>query len=229
MILISILSTLLIFLLILMLTVCLIPFEYAFSGDKHEAYFLEGKIIWIFGGFKGLISMESRQRVSFSLQLFGFHLSPQTPRQEKQKLKKKKDPSIKQEKKKARRFDASLFLNKRLFEVLCRFVADVLKHMKPQAFLLHGSIGFDDPYHTGVFWGGLNILYPLLKNFDIQIVPIFHEEKLEGNFAVQGRIIIGVLILLVIKLLLSNPSRNIIIQFIKNKVAYRQFVFARKP
>jgi hypothetical protein len=217
MILINILLILFIFLLTLLLFVLLIPFEYAFSGERYRSYLLEGKISWFFGGLKGRFTTESPQRTSYSLQIFGFRLSPQNHREEKQEIKKKKEISVKEKSKKTRKFDVGLFLDKKLFEVLCRFIADTLKHMKPQTFLLHGSIGFEDPYYTGVFWGGLNVLYPLLKDFDIQIAPVFHEEKLEGKFAVKGRIVIGVLVLLVIKTLLSRPGRNIIIQLVKSR------------
>jgi hypothetical protein len=212
-------------LLTLLLVVCCIPFEYSFSGQKYETYFLEGKISWIFGGFKAGIALEFHKKLAFSLQLLGFHLSPQNSQKDKAKVKKKKDHTIRKEKqKKGTKLHITEFLSKELFEAACRFIAAILKHMRPRDFLIHGSIGFDEPYYTGIFWGGLNMLYPFLKDFDIQIVPIFHEEKLEGRFIIQGKIIIGIFILLGIKLLLSKPGRSTIIYLIKNKKEAKAYV-----
>ncbi len=225
MILISILSTILIAFLILLLVVCCIPFEYSFSGQKHETYFLEGKIGWFFGGLKAGIALEFNKPLAFSLQLLGFHVSPVNVRKTKIKVKKEKDHPVKKEKRtKVRELHITEFLTKELFTAIYQFAGAILKHMKPRTLLIHGSIGFEEPYYTGIFWGGLNMLYPLLKDFDIQIIPIFHEEKLEGRFIIQGKIIIGIFILLGIKLLLSKPGRNIIMNLIKNKKEAKAYV-----
>lgn len=222
---ISILLTLFITLLVLLSIVCCIPFEYAFSGQKYETYFLEGKISWIFGGLKAGIVMKSYKKMVFSLKLLNFDMLSHYTEKKKEKVAQEKDKAIQKEKKrKNSKLNIREFLNKELLEVIFRFAAEIFNHLKPRTLLMQGSIGFDDPYYTGIFWGGLNILYPLLKDFDIQVVPIFHEEKLEGHFAIRGRIIIGVLILLAIKLLLSKPGRNVILHLMKSKKEEKAYV-----
>ena len=77
----------------------------------------------------------------------------------------------------------------------------ILKHIKPRRFELKGRYGFNDPYHTGILCALVNSIIPNGKKNNVDLIPVFDEEIIEGNFILEGYIVPGYLFYLFIKII----------------------------
>ncbi|KXG73788.1 DUF2953 domain-containing protein [Thermotalea metallivorans] len=209
-----------------LLALCCIPFEYTWTGYRYQDYEIRGEISWLFGGVKVSGIKKKHHPQSWVFHILGFPIFHHIHGLEKDRHKKKKDKKNRKEIKKKQKKSHPLasYFNQELFRALFKFARSLLKHMRPRRFECDGQLGFDDPCHTGMFWGMWSMLYPSLSRFDIHITPVFDDQKLEGRFHLQGRMIIGVFLFLAIKLLRSASVRNMMKNMINHKKEEKAYV-----
>lgn len=90
--------------------------------------------------------------------------------------------------------------------LIFRQVKAVVRHILPRK--VRGSItfGFDDPYMTGQVLSAASILYAWYGGH-LQITPVFEDEVLEGEGFLKGRIRMGTVLILGIRILLNKNFR----------------------
>ena len=81
------------------------------------------------------------------------------------------------------------------------------KHSRPKKMKGRVHFGLSDPADTGELLGGLSILYAVYGD-DLEIVPDFQQEILEGHLQIQGRIQVVVLLLMAKRIFLSREWRR---------------------
>ena len=92
-----------------------------------------------------------------------------------------------------------------------RTVGKLLGHIRPRKLRVKGRLGFDDPARTGQIFGIIGMLMPLYGEH-IQLEAVFDEKVMEGGLYLSGRIRIGSLLWLMIRLILRKEVRRLIRQ-----------------
>lgn len=98
--------------------------------------------------------------------------------------------------------------NKVGFGVLWNIAKLFLKHIKPTKLKLELQLGTGDPCSTGQVLGLLGVLYGCYGE-GVQINPDFEHAILQGTIMVKGRIRLGSLLIIGIKLLLNKEIRTL--------------------
>lgn len=99
--------------------------------------------------------------------------------------------------------------NQKTFHLLIRQLKALLKHILPRKLRGRARFGFDDPYTTGQVLMYISPFYGLYgKRF--QIIPVFEEPVLEGEAWLKGRIRVGTVLILAIRVLLDQNFRTIL-------------------
>lgn len=96
--------------------------------------------------------------------------------------------------------------NKVGFGALWNIAKLILKHIKPTKLKLELQLGTGEPCSTGQVLGILGILYGCYGE-GVQINPDFEHAILQGTIMVKGRIRLGSLLIIGIKLLLNKEIR----------------------
>lgn len=186
--------------LIMLLAMLLIaPIKYCIVGQRQERSYGEIKVSWLWG-VEVCYSYDSQAGFNNYIKLLckkiSFH-----GRKNKAAAAKKKN------------FDFKYLLDKAFLKKAIKFFKDMVDHIKPQTFVLNGKIGLDNPFNTAMAIGMLS----LLDMPGVTIEPIFDEEILEGKLEIRGEVVIGIVLMMFIKFLITQPVRNIVIKLIKNK------------
>ncbi len=123
-------------------------------------------------------------------------------------LKRSVHAFLKQCKKIGEKKDALLKVyHSKRFEIaktdLKRYIGKLLQIIKP--YDLEGNIhfGMDDPATTGEILGGLALILPLYQNY-LTICPDFEKACLDGALKGKGRIFLGAVVILGIKILFNK-------------------------
>lgn len=99
--------------------------------------------------------------------------------------------------------------NKKTFRLLFKQVKSLLKHILPRKMRGKVKFGFDDPYTTGQVLMYISPFYGLYgKKF--QVIPVFEEPVLEGEAWLKGRIRIGIILVVAIRVLLDKNFRTLL-------------------
>ncbi|WP_094607280.1 hypothetical protein SPSIL_035780 [Sporomusa silvacetica DSM 10669] len=191
--------TLLIFILMLALLLSA-PIKYCIVGQKQVMSFGKIKVSWLWGYVKAFYIYDSQTGFNSDIKLLGKSISFSRRKENADASKKK-------------RFAIEYFMDTALLKKVIHFLKETINHIKPQTFVVHGKIGLDNPYDTAIAIGIISMIN--LPSVNIQ--PIFDEEIIEGHLKIQGKMIIGMLLMLFIKFLIAKPVRNIVIKLIKNK------------
>ena len=85
----------------------------------------------------------------------------------------------------------------------------IIRHLFPTRITGTIEYGTGDPAMTGEILAGIAVFYPALPR-KLTILPDFEEQKLEADTDSHGRIVIGVLVFRVLKLLLTRDVRDFI-------------------
>ncbi|MCI8660271.1 MAG: DUF2953 domain-containing protein [Lachnospiraceae bacterium] len=97
--------------------------------------------------------------------------------------------------------------NRRTWKLLKRQVGAICRHILPTKITGQVKFGFDDPYTTGQVLTYLSMIYSLYaKSF--KVIPVFEESVIEGQGKIKGRIRIGTLIVLVVRMLFDKNFRS---------------------
>jgi hypothetical protein len=190
----NILGITLLVLISLCLLILIIPIRYKLDGwflDSLRLNFnLRFSPLFI---VKGNLTNTSTQALHMQVILLGI---PITMHPEKWKKKEQKKESDK--KKKRKKKSKSPFLNIIDRDLRVRgmaLVGDLLRILKPDKFEVNGVIGFDEPHLTGWLAALCYSLKSCCKNTLINIEPFWDEEHYDFNFLLEGKIIIGQIIL----------------------------------
>ncbi|MBE6008731.1 MAG: hypothetical protein E7235_05985 [Lachnospiraceae bacterium] len=90
----------------------------------------------------------------------------------------------------------------------------MIKHILPKDLRIYAVIGTDDPSVTGYILAASGIARGFTGK-DILVQGDFENKRAEGEVFVKGRIRLGALLYMIIRLLLTRPIRKFIIRFIK--------------
>ena len=98
--------------------------------------------------------------------------------------------------------------NKSAFGVTYGSLKKLLKHVLPRKLKSKVVFGTGDPCSTGQALGAASILYGMYGEH-VQITPDFENKVFEGEHYARGRIRIGTLLIIVIKLLLDKKFKQL--------------------
>ncbi len=96
--------------------------------------------------------------------------------------------------------------NRQTFQLLKRQVWAFLRHIFPRKVKGEVKFGFEDPYAVGQVLIYASPFYGLYAK-DLRLIPVFGEKILEGNLSVKGRIRIGTLLALAIRVFMDKNFR----------------------
>lgn len=99
--------------------------------------------------------------------------------------------------------------NQKTFRLLKRQIKALLKHILPARMKGKVKFGFDDPYTTGQVLMYISPFYGIYGR-RFQIVPVFEETVLEGEAWLKGRIRIGTVLAVCIRMLLDKNFRTLL-------------------
>ncbi|MGI5851748.1 MAG: DUF2953 domain-containing protein [Clostridiales bacterium] len=190
----------LIYLMLLLISILMLmlvmPIYYGFSGTKEDMLIIG---VEVFGPLKWMhlvFKTEDMTTSELNLRFLGIPIrfrgrKKHFPDGEKTKM------DIKNVKNHKKRQEAGRELFMKIFELSTM----ILKHIKPRRFELKGRYGFNDPYHTGILCALVNSIIPNGKKNNVDLIPVFDEEIIEGNFILEGYIVPGYLFYLFIKII----------------------------
>lgn len=85
------------------------------------------------------------------------------------------------------------------------------KHIKPKKYKLDMNFGTGDPASTGQLLGVISFTYPIFKN-NLNIMPDFEKQILEGNLFLKGRIQVYMLAWIAISLYRDKNIKSMLYQ-----------------
>lgn len=97
-------------------------------------------------------------------------------------------------------------------------VGALLKHIRPQKLKVTGRLGFDDPAKTGQIFGIIGMLMPLYGE-NVHLEAVFDEAVMEGQLEIKGRVRIGTVLSMALKLVFKREVRRLIAQVKRLKKA----------
>lgn len=99
--------------------------------------------------------------------------------------------------------------NREVIDLLIREIKRVLKAIAPRRIRGHLRYGSDDPADTGKFLAGAAMLYPFYHG-KVSIIPVFDDKILEFDLVLKGRIYIGTLVAVLLKLYFNKKVKRFI-------------------
>lgn len=96
--------------------------------------------------------------------------------------------------------------NQYTFQLVWRQVKKLMIHLRPRKAKANITFGFDDPYTTGQVLSAASIGY-VWYGEQIQITPVFDEAIIEGEGSFQGRVRIGTILFLGLRIFLNKNFR----------------------
>ena len=106
--------------------------------------------------------------------------------------------------------------NQNTFKLILRQIRRFFKHILPRKLTGHIRFGFDDPYTTGQILTYISPFYGVYaKQFTIE--PVFGEKVMEGEVHLKGRIRLGSLIWIAVRILFDKNFRKLIKSLLSKK------------
>ena len=99
--------------------------------------------------------------------------------------------------------------NQRTLRLLLASLKSVLRHLLPTHFELKGTLGFSDPALTGRIIGLIYALQAIYGD-NIQVTACFEESIIEGEMRLKGRIRLGTLVVIAVRVLLNRNFRRLL-------------------
>ena len=97
--------------------------------------------------------------------------------------------------------------NRYTVELILKQLKKLGKHLLPTYFQLEGRLGLGDPAKTGRIVGQVYRFYPLYGNH-IRLDGVYDEKVAEGTVEIRGRIRLGILVEIAVRLLLNKNFRK---------------------
>ena len=107
---------------------------------------------------------------------------------------------------------------KKVITSVLSLVKGMIKHILPKDLSVYAVIGTDDPSITGYILAASGIARGFTGK-DILVQGDFEKKRAEGEAFVKGRIRLGSLLYMMVRLLLTRPIRKFIIRFITSKTS----------
>lgn len=99
--------------------------------------------------------------------------------------------------------------NRRTFRLIKKQAGVLLKHILPQTVKGKIRFGFEDPYTTGQILTWVSPFYGLYAR-NLQLIPAFEEPVLEGELNLKGRIRIGALLAVAVRIYMDKNFRMLL-------------------
>lgn len=99
--------------------------------------------------------------------------------------------------------------NKKTFRLLKGELKRLLKHIFPGKIKGEVKFGFDDPYTTGQALMYISPFYGWYAK-SLKLIPVFEERVLEGELDMRGRIRIGTLVMIAVRLFSDKNFRLLV-------------------
>lgn len=96
--------------------------------------------------------------------------------------------------------------NRRTFRLIKRQLMALIKHILPGKIKGRIRFGFDDPYTTGQILTWVSPFYGLYAR-NLQLIPEFEESVVEGELNLKGRIRIGTLLVIAVRIYMDKNFR----------------------
>lgn len=97
--------------------------------------------------------------------------------------------------------------NQKSFRLIKRQLMRMLRHVFPRKLSGQVKFGVDDPYLMGQILSVAAFLYPLYGK-QIELTPVMNESVLDGELAFRGRVQIGVLALMALRIWMDKNVRT---------------------
>ncbi len=104
--------------------------------------------------------------------------------------------------------------NRATFRLLMKQIWALCRHFVPTKAAGWVRFGFDDPYKTGQILTYISPFYGLYAR-KFQVMPVFGEKVLEGEGKLKGRIRIGTVLVIGLRMLLDKNFRVLLKKFLK--------------
>jgi hypothetical protein len=102
--------------------------------------------------------------------------------------------------------------NRKTLRLLKRQGFRLVRHVFPYRLKGELRFGFDDPYTTGQILTWISPFYGLYAG-KINLIPVFEEKALDGELSLKGRIRLGTILVLVVRVLLNKNFRRLLREF----------------
>jgi hypothetical protein len=102
--------------------------------------------------------------------------------------------------------------NRKTLRLLKRQGFRLVRHVFPRRLQGEIRFGFDDPYTTGQILTWISPFYGLYAG-KINLIPVFEEKILDGQLSLKGRIRLGTILALVVRVLLDENFRKLFREF----------------
>jgi hypothetical protein len=102
--------------------------------------------------------------------------------------------------------------NRKTLRLLKRQGFRLVRHVFPHRLRGEIRFGFDDPYTTGQILTWISPFYGLYAG-KINLIPVFEEKALDGELSLKGRIRLGTILILVVRVLLNKNFRRLLREF----------------
>ena len=97
--------------------------------------------------------------------------------------------------------------NRRTWRLFKRQARAICRHILPTKITGRVKFGFDDPSTTGQVLTYISPFYGLYAR-SFQVIPVFEESVMEGQGMIKGRIRIGTLIVLIVRMFFDKNFRG---------------------
>lgn len=99
--------------------------------------------------------------------------------------------------------------NRKTFQLLKRQIRAFFRHIFPGKVKGEVKFGFEDPYTVGQVLIYASPFYGLYAK-ELKLIPVFGEKALEGSLSVKGRIRIGTLLALAVRVFMDKNFRTLL-------------------
>lgn len=186
-------------LLILLTLILIVPFEFKVDAQKKETIFINTRVSWFLGLFGFHYTKVYSQQPIMYICIFGLKKRINMNKTNKKEKKAEKESKEKE--------SSRNYLELEFIKCVLVSIKKGLNHIKPRKFVIEGSIGFEDPYVTGIACAVINVFRQELKKANIKINTVFEDEILEGKGSIQGRVVLAYMAYIALRLYLSRPDK----------------------
>jgi len=212
---------------IILLCILFIPISYRVYGKRKIDNLLLINVAWLFG----LIQLKMKLYNGWSPEVYGqfghriIDLSDESDveNKDKQGLEDEKAED-KHHKKRSKKENKTMkkkkvpikdVLDKQITTLIKAFIKDVFMFLKPNQIEITGAIGLENPHYNGIISGFLYAT-KASERFSYGHIDVLYDRVcIEGEVIVVGRLQIGVLCGIVLKYLVKQPVRRLLLKQIR--------------
>lgn len=103
--------------------------------------------------------------------------------------------------------------NQKTFHLVKKQLFALIRHVRPRTLKGRLTFGLEDPYLMGRILTGAALFYPLYHE-SLNLTPVFEQKILEGELSLKGRIRLGTLLVIGLRLLIHKNFRVLLKRFL---------------